>query len=39
MASATELNGIHEHTGATMVFGHDAEQIHQLRVAPKEFYS
>ena len=26
-------------TGATMVFGHDADQIHQLRVAPKEFYT
>ena len=25
-----------ERTNATMVFGHDADQIHQLRTAPKE---
>jgi hypothetical protein len=34
-----KLRGIQERTGATMIFGHDADQVHQLRVAPKEFYS
>jgi glyoxylase-like metal-dependent hydrolase (beta-lactamase superfamily II) len=38
-SSVEKLRGIQERTGATMVFGHDAEQIHQLRVAPGEAYS
>ena len=38
-SSVEKLRGIQEQTGATMVFGHDAEQIHQLKVAPKEYYS
>jgi N-acyl homoserine lactone hydrolase len=37
--SVEKLRGIQEQTGATMVFGHDAEQIHQLRVGPKESYT
>jgi glyoxylase-like metal-dependent hydrolase (beta-lactamase superfamily II) len=38
-SSVEKLRGIQEKTNATMVFGHDAEQIHQLRVAPKGSYS
>ena len=34
-SSVEKLRGIQEQTNATMVFGHDAEQIHQLRVAPR----
>jgi N-acyl homoserine lactone hydrolase len=30
---------IQEQTGATMVFGHDAEQVHQLRLAPEGSYT
>lgn len=37
--SVEKLRGIQDETGATMVFGHDAEQIHQLRVAPGGSYS
>ncbi len=37
--SVEKLRGIQERTGAQMVFGHDAEQIHQLRVGPKESYT
>jgi len=37
--SVEKLRGIQEQTNATMVFGHDAEQIHQLRVAPKGSYT
>jgi hypothetical protein len=37
--SVEKLRGIQEQTDATMVFGHDAEQIHQLRLAPKESYT
>jgi DNA-binding GntR family transcriptional regulator len=38
-AHRRELRGIQERTGATMVFGHDADQIHQLRVAPEGSYT
>jgi glyoxylase-like metal-dependent hydrolase (beta-lactamase superfamily II) len=38
-ASVEKLRGIQEKTNATMVFGHDAEQIHQLKVAPKGYYA
>ncbi len=38
-ASVEKLRGIAERTDATMVFGHDAEQIHQLRVAPDGSYT
>jgi glyoxylase-like metal-dependent hydrolase (beta-lactamase superfamily II) len=38
-ASVEKLRGIAERTNATMVFGHDAEQIHQLRVAPDGSYT
>jgi hypothetical protein len=34
-----KLRGIQEDTNATMVFGHDAEQIHQLRLAPEGSYT
>ena len=37
--SVEKLRGIQERTGAQLVFGHDAEQIHQLRVGPKESYT
>jgi N-acyl homoserine lactone hydrolase len=37
-ASVEKLRGIQERTGAQMVFGHDAEQIHQLRTAPEGSY-
>jgi glyoxylase-like metal-dependent hydrolase (beta-lactamase superfamily II) len=38
-ASVEKLRGIQERTNATMVFGHDAEQIRQLRVAPNGYYT
>jgi N-acyl homoserine lactone hydrolase len=38
-ASVEKLRGIQEDTNATMVFGHDAEQIHQLRLAPEASYT
>jgi glyoxylase-like metal-dependent hydrolase (beta-lactamase superfamily II) len=38
-SSVEKLRGIQEQTNATMVFGHDAEQIHQLRVGPNESYT
>jgi N-acyl homoserine lactone hydrolase len=38
-ASVEKLRGIQERTGAMMVFGHDAEQIHQLRTAPEASYT
>jgi glyoxylase-like metal-dependent hydrolase (beta-lactamase superfamily II) len=37
--SVEKLRGIQERTNATMVFGHDAEQIHKLRVAPGGSYT
>jgi N-acyl homoserine lactone hydrolase len=38
-ASVEKLRGIEERTGAQMVFGHDAEQIHKLRTAPEGSYT
>jgi N-acyl homoserine lactone hydrolase len=38
-SSVEKLRGIAEQTDATMVFGHDPEQIHQLRVAPDGSYT
>ena len=38
-ASVEKQAGIQESTGAQMVFGHDAEQIHQLRTAPEGSYT
>ena len=38
-SSVEKLRGIQECTGAQMVFGHDAERIHQLRTAPTGSYS
>jgi N-acyl homoserine lactone hydrolase len=38
-ASVEKLRGIQEETNAQMIFGHDAEQIHQLRVAPGGVYT
>jgi len=38
-ASVEKLRGIEQRTGAQMVFGHDAEQIKQLRTAPKDSYT
>lgn len=37
--SVEKLRGIQERTNATMVFGHDPDQIHQLRVAPEGSYT
>lgn len=37
--SVEKLRGIQERTNATMVFGHDAEQMHQLRTAPGGSYT
>jgi hypothetical protein len=33
-----KLRGIATESDATVVFGHDADQIHQLRVAPSGHY-
>ena len=38
-ASVEKLRGIQEQTNATMVFGHDGQQIHELRTAPKGSYT
>jgi glyoxylase-like metal-dependent hydrolase (beta-lactamase superfamily II) len=38
-ASVEKLRGIQEQTNATMVFGHDNEQIKQLRKAPEASYT
>jgi N-acyl homoserine lactone hydrolase len=38
-ASVEKLRGIQEKTNATMVFGHDNEQIKQLRKAPEASYT
>jgi hypothetical protein len=37
-ASVEKLRGIATETSATLVFGHDADQIHQLRTAPDGSY-
>lgn len=37
-ASVEKLRGIAAETNATLVFGHDADQIHQLRTAPDGSY-
>ena len=34
-----KLRGIQEQTNATMVFGHDGQQIHELRTAPEGSYT
>jgi N-acyl homoserine lactone hydrolase len=38
-ASVEKLRDIQVRTDATMVFGHDAEQIHKLRLAPEGAYT
>ncbi len=38
-SSVEKLRGIQEKTNATMVFGHDGQQIHQLRTAPEGSYT
>lgn len=38
-SSVEKLRGIAERTDATMVFGHDPEQIHRLRKAPEGHYT
>lgn len=38
-SSVEKLRGIQEKTNAMMVFGHDADQIHQLRTGPEESYT
>ncbi len=37
-ASVEKLRGIATETNATLVFGHDADQIHQLRTTPDGSY-
>ncbi|TCP44761.1 metallo-beta-lactamase superfamily protein [Tamaricihabitans halophyticus] len=37
--SVEKLRGVAERTNATMVFGHDPDQIHQLRTAPDGYYT
>jgi N-acyl homoserine lactone hydrolase len=37
--SVEKLRGVQEKTSATVVFGHDANQIHQLRRAPEGSYT
>jgi glyoxylase-like metal-dependent hydrolase (beta-lactamase superfamily II) len=37
--SVEKLRGIQEKTDATMVFGHDAQQIKELRKAPEGSYT
>jgi glyoxylase-like metal-dependent hydrolase (beta-lactamase superfamily II) len=38
-ASVEKLRGIQEKTGASLVFGHSGEQIHQLRTGPGNSYT
>ncbi|NMH99717.1 N-acyl homoserine lactonase family protein [Pseudonocardia acidicola] len=38
-SSVEKLRGIQEKTGAQMIFGHDPDQIHQLRVVPDGSYT
>ena len=38
-ASVEKLRGIQEQTNAQMVFGHDGQQIHELRTAPEGSYT
>ena len=38
-SAGEKLRGVQERTGAQMIFGHDAEQIHQLRVGPDGSYT
>jgi len=38
-SSVEKLRGIQERTGAKMIFGHDANQIHELRTAPEGSYT
>ena len=38
-ASVEKLRGIAERSDATVIFGHDAEQLHSLRRAPDGFYA
>jgi glyoxylase-like metal-dependent hydrolase (beta-lactamase superfamily II) len=37
-ASVEKLRGIATESNATLVFGHDPDQIHQLRTAPDGSY-
>lgn len=39
LASVEKIRGIAERTNATVVFGHDADQIKELRVAPEAYYA
>jgi N-acyl homoserine lactone hydrolase len=39
LRSVEKLRGIAERTNATMVFGHDPDQINELRLAPKGSYT
>ena len=34
-----KIRGIAEKTDATVVFGHDADQLRSLRLAPEGFYT
>lgn len=37
--SVEKIRGIEERTGATVVFGHSADQLTQLRLGPDEYYT
>lgn len=39
LSSVAKLRAIQERTDATMVFGHDAAQMRELRVAPQGYYT
>jgi N-acyl homoserine lactone hydrolase len=39
LRSVEKIRNIAERTNATLVFGHDADQIHELRIAPSGSYS
>jgi glyoxylase-like metal-dependent hydrolase (beta-lactamase superfamily II) len=37
--SVEKIRGVEERTGATVVFGHSAEQLTQLRLGPEQYYT
>jgi N-acyl homoserine lactone hydrolase len=39
LASVEKIRGVAERTNATVVFGHDAEQIAELRTGPGNYYT
>ena len=37
-ASVETIRRLAEHTNATVVFGHDSEQLRSMRIAPEGYY-